>query len=102
MTVGWTPRASRSTHLDSKAPQITTTEVVPSPATTSCKHGVHHGACARWVKGEPEGAEPVGAVCLARATTAGSVGRGARGQTSHICMDDKGTCIMYTCYASLQ
>mmetsp|Transcript_7141 Transcript_7141/g.12308 ORF Transcript_7141/g.12308 Transcript_7141/m.12308 type:complete len:228 (+) Transcript_7141:1394-2077(+) len=36
ITVGCTPRSSSSWHFFSNAPQITTTEVVPSPATTSC------------------------------------------------------------------
>ena len=36
MTVGWIPRSSRSRHFFSSAPQITVTDVVPSPATTSC------------------------------------------------------------------
>ena len=36
ITVGWMPRSSRSRHFFSSAPQITVTDVVPSPATTSC------------------------------------------------------------------
>mmetsp|Transcript_10473 Transcript_10473/g.26846 ORF Transcript_10473/g.26846 Transcript_10473/m.26846 type:complete len:214 (-) Transcript_10473:1-642(-) len=36
MTVGCTPFSSSSEHFLSSAPQMTTTEVVPSPATTSC------------------------------------------------------------------
>jgi hypothetical protein len=37
MTVGWMPRSSSSWHFFSSAPQMTTTLVVPSPATTSCE-----------------------------------------------------------------
>mmetsp|Transcript_6297 Transcript_6297/g.19068 ORF Transcript_6297/g.19068 Transcript_6297/m.19068 type:complete len:263 (+) Transcript_6297:1009-1797(+) len=36
MIVGWTPLLSSSRHFFSREPQITTTEVVPSPAFTSC------------------------------------------------------------------
>mmetsp|Transcript_10928 Transcript_10928/g.32507 ORF Transcript_10928/g.32507 Transcript_10928/m.32507 type:complete len:276 (-) Transcript_10928:111-938(-) len=35
-TVGWTPLSSNSCVFFSNAPQMTTTDVVPSPATTSC------------------------------------------------------------------
>lgn len=35
MTVGWMPRSSSSRHFFSSDPQMTVTEVVPSPATTS-------------------------------------------------------------------
>jgi len=34
--VGCRPRSSRSRHFFSRAPQMTVTVVVPSPATTSC------------------------------------------------------------------
>ena len=36
MTVGWTPRSSSSRLFFSSAPHMTVTDVVPSPATTSC------------------------------------------------------------------
>jgi hypothetical protein len=36
MMVGCTPFSSSSWHFLSSAPQMTVTEVVPSPATTSC------------------------------------------------------------------
>jgi hypothetical protein len=35
MTVGWMPRSSSSCAFFSSAPHTTTTDVVPSPATTS-------------------------------------------------------------------
>lgn len=35
MTVGWTPVDNNSMHFFNSAPQSTTTDVVPSPATTS-------------------------------------------------------------------
>ena len=36
ITVGWTPLSRSSRHLRSSAPQTTVTDVVPSPAATSC------------------------------------------------------------------
>ena len=36
ITVGWTPLSRSSRHFRSSAPQMTVTDVVPSPAATSC------------------------------------------------------------------
>lgn len=52
MTVGWMPRSSSSCAFFSSAPQITTTDVVPSPATTSCRFKAHN----RMGQSELEGA----------------------------------------------
>jgi hypothetical protein len=39
MMVGCTPFSSSSWHFFRRAPQMTVTDVVPSPATTSCTRG---------------------------------------------------------------
>lgn len=44
MTVGWMPFSSSSCAFLSSAPQMTTTDVVPSPATMSY---MHHRQCAK-------------------------------------------------------
>ena len=61
MTVGCTPRSSSSRLFFSRAPHMTVTEVVPSPATTSCRAG-----CARQKVGRECFDFAVGAVGSAR------------------------------------